>query len=64
MSAYWWWIVTFEMDEYPVEVRVTIAAMSESDAIVDAENMLHDMGYRGGSYTYIAEQQDRVEVTA
>ena len=63
MSAYWWWIVTFEMDEYPVEVRVTVAAMTETEAAMEAENILHGTGTRG-SYTWSAEQQDSVEVGA
>ena len=64
MSAYWWWIVTFEFYEHPVEVQVTVAAMSESEAALSAENLLYDMGLRGGSYGYMVEQQDRVEKEA
>lgn len=60
MSRYWWWIVTFDMYEYPVEVQVTVAAVTETDAAIEAENMLHEMGVRG-AYTWSAEQQDRVE---
>lgn len=63
MSRYWWWIVTFDMYEFPVEVQVTVAAMTEVDATVEAENLLHEMGCRG-SYTYTVEQQDRVEAEA
>lgn len=59
---YWWWLVAFEMHEFPVEVRVTVATVSENDAAIEASNILHDMGYRGGKYTYIVEQQDRVEI--
>lgn len=64
MSAYYWYLITYEFDDYPVTLEVDVAGMSEREAVADAENVLYDMGVRARVRNYLVDRQDPVEVNA
>ena len=64
MIRHWWYLITYEFDDYPVTLEVTVAGMSEREAVANAENVLYEMGVRARVRNYLVDMQDRVEVDA